>query len=150
MKRILTYLTIAILAVSFSSCRKLAEHGSFSGQWQVLSIDYPDGTVVDSPSHDLYYRFYRDVATVFNRKTHFGATGNILDYREKESFTLQFPYKAKLSQFATLGMTDPDATIDPENDEVEGYTVSFTIRKQDSQTLIMTTQYGVTLTCRKF
>ena len=51
----------AAVALFATSCRELAQNGDFSGQWQILSIEYPDGTTID-PEGTRYYCIYRDVA----------------------------------------------------------------------------------------
>lgn len=130
-----------IAALSTTSCRKLALHGDFSGQWQILTIDYPDGTH-EEPQGEYYYCFYRDVAQLTNISG-IRIVAN-LAYND-DAFVLQFPYE-RAGRLAPWGITCPD-TVDP---GMLGYSAGFTIDKLTSKRMVMTTDMGVTITCRKY
>ena len=45
--KILILLMAAVFALTVSSCRKRSINGDLDGMWQVMSIEYADGTVVN-------------------------------------------------------------------------------------------------------
>lgn len=140
MKKIIL-LCLIIAALGSTSCRKLALHGDFSGQWQILTIDYPDGTHVE-PQGEYYYCFYRDVAQLTDlNNTRIVANMTYTD----DEFVLQFPYEI-VERLAPWGIICPD-TVDP---ETKGYSATFTIDRLTSKRLVMTTDMGVTIACRKY
>ena len=48
MKNIIRALTLIILTLTtMSACRELPLNGDLDAQWQITSITYPDGKVVD-------------------------------------------------------------------------------------------------------
>lgn len=136
--------TVALVAIfSFGACRELAQNGDFSGQWQVLSMDYPDGTSVD-PEGERYYCFYRDVAHLTSPEGT-RVTGNLVYDEDAMKFSIQFPYQT-VRGLERWGITFPDG-VDPNS---KGETAHFTINLLTSEDLIMTTQMGVVITCRKW
>lgn len=140
----LSILTLLLTLLSLTSCfKELAQNGDFSGQWQVLSIDYPDGTSVD-PQGEYYYCIYRDVAQLTNTQAE-RVTGNLVYDEDAMRFSIQFPYESAAG-LAPWGITFPD-TIDP---ATKGLTVNFKINHLTSEQLIMTTEMGVVITCRKW
>ncbi len=143
MKRVIYIALMMVALFSSNACRELAQNGDFSGQWQILSMDYPDGTSVD-PEGKYYYCIYRDVAQL----TATGGTrvvGNLVYDEDAMRFSIQFPYESARG-LARWGITFPD-TVDP---AAKGLTVNFTINHLTSEQLIMTTEMGVVITCRKW
>lgn len=139
MKKTLFIILVLLLAAASTSCRKLALNGDFSGQWQILKIEYADGTVVD-PEGQYYYCFYRDVAQLTRTGAALNYTAN-LAYHE-DSFTLQFPY-ASSEPLGPWGLaTDPISPL--------GFSITLTINELTSSRLVMTTPSGTIITCRKF
>lgn len=134
---------ISLAAVMSSSCRELAQNGDFSGQWQVLSIDYPDGTTID-PEGTRYYCIYRDVAQL-TAPGGTRLTGNLAYDEDAGKFSIQFPHEQP-QRLASWGITF-GSDIDPEQD---GCTAQFTINSLSSSRLIMTTETGNVITCRKY
>lgn len=140
---IILFLSLTFFAAfSATSCRELAQNGEFSGQWQVLSIDYPDGTTVD-PEGTRYYCIYRDVAQL-TAPGNIRITGNLAYDEDNKRFSIQFPYE-EVMDLAPWGITAPEG-VDP---YMLGYTADFTIQTLTSSSLVMTTR-GVVITCRKF
>lgn len=143
MKKILTVITIALLLTSLSSCRKLALHGDFSGMWQVLSIEYPDGTVVQS-DHQYFYCFNRNVV-MLRQYGDIYVMGNMV-YHETD-FTLQFP-NSDPAFLAPWGITmAPGEVSDGSGREI---IISFNVDERTSKRMVITSQYGVTTTLRKY
>lgn len=146
MKRIFNFCVImAALALSVfaSSCRELAQNGDFSGQWQVLSIEYPDGTTVD-PCGTLYYCIYRDVAQL-TAPNDIRVTGNLHYDEDARMFSIQFPRDTP-EYLAQWGIEIPD---DNEAD-FEQVVARFAIDTLTSSRLVMTGATGIVVTCRKF
>ncbi len=140
---IILFLSLTIFAaISATSCRELAQNGDFSGQWQVLSFDYPDGTTVD-PEGTRFYCIYRDVAQLTDN-TGVRVTGNLIYDEDNNRFSIQFP-EEELRDLAPWGITAPEGA-DP---DMLGYTADYTIETLTSSRLVMTTR-GVVITCRKF
>lgn len=142
--RLLISMLLALLCAGAStSCRELSQIGDLAGQWQVLSIDYPDGTTVD-PQGAVFYNFYRDVAQL--RDNDGGRSTASMAYDEQASkMTLHFPYSSPYA-LAQWGITCPD----PELEAVKDFTISFDIKTLTSDRLVITSQYGVTISMRKF
>lgn len=144
----LSFITIilaiaAMLTCGLPSCRELAQNGDFSGQWQIMTIEYPDGTTVD-PEGTRYYCFYRDVAQL----TATGDTrisGNLAYDEDARTFAIEFPYDSPVN-LKPWGITFPDTT-DP---NAKGFTAHFTINVLTSERLVMTTEEGAVITCRKW
>lgn len=124
-----------------SGCRKMPQHGDFSGQWQILTLTHPDGTIEQS-NKEYFYRFYRDVAQL-DQTGMYPTTAN-LDWGG-DDFTLQFPYD-NAAFLAPWGIIYEDGGATAE----KGFTLHYTINHLSSSQLIMTTDQGVTITCRKF
>lgn len=146
MKRTLTKLITAVLAffaLATTSCRELAQNGDFSGQWQVLTMEYPDGSTVNVQGQ-RYYCIYRDVAQL----TAPGGTmltGNLTYDEDAGRFSIQFPHEtaAKLAPWGIEIPEGPDNTPD-------GCTARFVINTLTSQRLVMTGETGIVITCRKY
>jgi len=133
---------VFFVAFTATSCRELAQNGDFSGQWQVLSIDYPDGTTVD-PEGTRYYCIYRDVAQL-TAPGDIRITGNLAYDEDNNRFSIQFPYE-EVRYLAPWGITAPNGVAP----DMVGFTADFTIQTLTSSRLVMTTG-GVVITCRKF
>lgn len=140
MKKIILQLVIMMMAIAMQSCRELAQDGDLSGQWQITSIDYADGTSTD-PQGKYYYCFYRDVAQLTSIYTT-RITANMIYDRDAATITLHFPYD-EVATLSSWGITSPDA---PTPDA----TVMLTINHLTSSRLIMTTPTGATISCRKY
>jgi hypothetical protein len=133
----------AAVALFATSCRELAQNGDFSGQWQILSIEYPDGTTID-PEGTRYYCIYRDVAQL-TAPGGTRVTGNLSYDEDAGTFSIQFPGNSP-SYLKDWGITFPDDI----SDEQQELTARFTINDLTSKRLVMTTDMGVVITCRKF
>ena len=144
MKKLIFAILLAITAFSLDSCRKMPEIGNLYGQWQILSIDYGDGTKWESPKHDFYFHFNRSVAQLQERGG-VTITGR-LAYETDRYLTLDFPFEYSMDQLRKFGITDPSVT----EPKVTDLKIRFDIDKIDSKSLIMTSQYGVTVTCRRY
>lgn len=142
MKKIITAISIMILLSSLSSCRKLALHGDFSGMWQVLSIQWPDGTVEPS-NHEYSYCFNRNVV-MLRQYGDKAVLGNMV-YHETD-FTLQFP-GASMSYLRHWGIIAPTGDTGPDWRE---FTVTFTVDRRTSSQMVITSDQGVTVTLRKY
>lgn len=132
-----------MMTCGITSCRELAQNGDFSGQWQIQTIEYPDGTTVD-PEGTRYYCFYRDVAQL-TAPGGTRVTGNLAYDEDAGKFAIEFPYE-KASYLKSWGITFPDLT-DP---DTKGVTARFTINALTSERLVMTTEAGAVITCRKW
>lgn len=141
MKKILPLLAAITILLGAASCRKLPLHGDFSGMWQILTIEYPDGTVKES-NHDYYYCFNRHV--VMLRQNGNGYLNGNLTYNDTD-FTLQF-FDVYTRYLAHWGITLPEG-MDHYTGEV---VINYTIDKLTSKQLIVTTEQGVTITMRKY
>lgn len=141
-RRIASCLMALTLIAALHSCRDLPEIGEFAGQWQVLSIEYPDGHT-DDPHGTIYYSFYRSVAQL-SATSYVRIHGN-LTYDEGKSFTIQFPH-LDAAQVAAWGIIVPDDV----DSQADGWTEYFTIQNLSEEHLRFTTSQGVILTCRKY
>lgn len=141
MKKIYTILLVAIIAVALGSCRKLALHGDFSGMWQVLTIEYPDGTLVES-NHDYYYCFNRNVVMLREYGNKY-VIGNMV-YHETD-FSLQF-FRVSTRYLSNWGMTMPDAAPQV----LDEFVVHFTVDERNSKHMVITSDEGITVTLRKY
>lgn len=146
MKKIISPILLGLLIVCsilpVTSCQQLAQNGDFSGQWQFLSIDYPDGTSVN-PQGERYLCVYRDVAQLTGPNG-VRVTGNLAYDEDAGKFSIEFPYECA-ANLAPWGITAADE-VDPDS---YGFVASFTIQTLSSSRLVMTTN-GVVITCRKF
>ncbi len=125
-------LTIVLLltAVSFSSCRKAAINGDLDGQWQLMSIEESDGSVVTPQS--TYYCLY--LHTVNLRSPQGMVPGN-MTYEEKAArLTIEFP-TVGLTALAPLGIVSNP--------------VIFSIRHLSRQNMVLEAD-GKVYTLRKF
>lgn len=141
MNRFLLHVMLIVAIVAgFSGCRELAQNGNLSGQWQITSIDFADGTTVD-PEGKYYYCFYRNVCQLTNTNTT-RITANMA-YDEKDAtITLEFP-RDNLSTLSGWGLSEAD--IDPETS-----TIRISVNTLSSSRLVMTTPAGTTISCRKY
>ncbi|MCM1292536.1 MAG: lipocalin-like domain-containing protein [Bacteroides sp.] len=131
-----------IMMMWLGSCRELAQNGDLSGQWQVTSIDYADGSTFD-PDGTRYYCFYRKVAqlTAPGAELH---TGNLVYDEDASTMSIEFPRDRPLD-LTTWGI------VVPETDQIDelGFTAHFTINELTSSRLVMTSN-GTVIRCRKF
>lgn len=147
MKKIFASISILFVAfvamVATNGCRELAQNGDFSGQWQVLSIDYPDGTTVD-PEGTRYYCIYRDVVQLTSQGSE-RKSGNLVYDEDARKCSMEFPYE-EAQYLAPWGITFP-ADVAP---TTKGCTIHFTIQTLTESRLVMTSEMGVVITCRKW
>lgn len=140
---ILTALMLCICTSLLTSCRVAPSNGDLDAQWQLMSIDYTDGTQT-VPATRTYYSFYRHTANV----TLVGgqsATAN-LTYIEGQSLTLEFPLNTPESLLAWSLPVPADADAGQ-----TGVTISFTVNHISSSKLILTADSdGAVYTFRKF
>lgn len=146
MKYLKSFLATALVFVAVivaSSCRELAQNGDFSGQWQVLTIEYPDGTT-ENVQGKRYYRVYRDVLQLAAPGGTV-VTANLVYDEAAAVFSAQFPYTTP-ADVASWGIGCPDGT-DP---SAKGFTARFSINKLSASQLVFTGETGIVVTCRKF
>lgn len=131
-------LVVVLCATIFTSCRDLPQNGDFSGHWQIVSMEYPDGTIV-RPAGTHYYSFYRSVAQL-SAVGYVRVTGNLV-YTGTE-FSIEFHYQKDAKFLEAWGV------IVPSDDEVEGWVEHYKINKLTPESLVMTTSQGIVITCR--
>lgn len=131
------------MLISASGCRELAQNGDFSGQWQIVTIEYPDGNAVN-PEGTRYYCIYRDVAQLTGPND-IRITGNLAYDESARSFSIEFPYE-EAQYLAPWGIEFP-ASVAP---DTKGTIVKYTINVLTSERLVMTTEFGAVITCRKW
>ncbi len=102
--KLITFLCILISVMP--SCRKMAENGDLDGQWQILSIEYSDGTITSPKGY--YYCLFRSVVNLTSRANALQA-GNLV-YKDRE-LTLTMPYST-VEQLAPWGMNATQTTFD--------------------------------------
>ena len=134
---LMAMLFVGLLA---TGCRDLPTNGKLDNQWQILTIEYPDGHT-DNPEGTLYYCFYRDIVQL----THGGVVATANLSQEGSTLTMQFPYSTA-SQLTPWGLTVADG--EPTNVKGPVYTVK--IDHLSDRTLQMTTSLGVSITCRRY
>ena len=146
--RLFNFLLIILAIVApATSCRELAQNGDLSGQWQIRSIDHPDGTSTDPDGYN-YYCFYRNVAQLTNTNTTCVSANMV--YNEKAStITLQFPYE-KIENLKAWGITQPGSALNPEEPANDPSTVTLVINHLSASRLVMTAPGGNVITCRKY
>ena len=57
--KIIVLTLIAATGLLAAGCRDCPTNGKLDNQWQIMTIEYPDGTV--QQPQKLYYCFYRDI-----------------------------------------------------------------------------------------
>lgn len=145
MKKLMLALLLCVgLSGLTSSCRDLPLIGDLAGQWQILTLEYPDGTVTPTtPEKYYYYCFYRHTAQLFYYGLSHGHTAN-MDY-DNPDITLEFPYMTG-NELANWGITVPEGT----DGTVKGWTQHYVIEKLDDERLVLRTDQGVTITMRRY
>ncbi len=127
------------MTLGVMSCREVPTNWDLDYQWQVMTVEYPDGTVLEP--EQCYYCFYRHTAQL--RKADGGAfTANMTE--DGDVITLEFPHSnPKLMK--DWGILPPDDA------PTTHWLQTYTINKLSSSRLVMTTaDNGVVITCRKF
>lgn len=105
-KHILIIMAIAcVVAATATSCRKMPENGDLDGQWQIMSIEYNDGTM--SNPKGMYYCLFRSVVNLTSR-THATQSGN-LHYKDRK-LTLSMPYSTA-AMLEPWGMNSAETTF---------------------------------------
>ncbi len=140
MKKLIQIIAAVALLVSAGSCRELPLIGDLAGQWQIQRIEYPDGKVVDAPQR--YYRFYRHTAQLAPGVSVI-TTANMT--YENPSITLQFP-TTQPRRLEPWGIVVPDNTPEGTIEWIQKYHID----ELTSERLVMTTEQGVVITCRKY
>lgn len=140
MKRLTQIFTAMILLIAGGSCRELPLIGDLAGQWQIQQIVYPDGRTVENPQH--YYNFYRHTAQL--------SPGRGVDHTANMAYdnpdlTLQFP-TTQPRGLGAWGIVVPDDTPEGTIEWVQKYHIDVLT----SERLVMTTEQGVQITCRKY
>ncbi len=98
-------LLCAMIALGVTSCRKRSINGDLDGQWQVMEIEYADGTV-ENPEGVYYCLFLHTV-----NLTRIGGVvcaGNMI--YEGDKLSLEFPY-ATPEQLKTWGIDSKETTF---------------------------------------
>ncbi len=102
--KILLLLMASLLAVAASSCRKRYINGDLDGMWQVMSIEYNDGTVVSPEA-----TYYCLVLHTFNlQRPGVRIAGNMV--YEGDMLKLEAPY-ATAESLKPWGMDDTVTTF---------------------------------------
>lgn len=122
-----------------SGCRDCPTNGKLDNQWQIMKIEYQDGSVKE-PS-GFYYCFYRDIVQLTTGGV--VATANLTE--EGSTLTMEFPYNTA-AQLTPWGLTVAEG--EPTN--VNGPVYVVNIDHLSDRTLHMTTSQGVRISCRKY
>lgn len=134
MKTILSILCGLILALTITACNEGPINGHLDGQWQIMTVDYPDGS---SLAPDRYYFcFYRHTANL----THYGETSlpaNLVYNEASRSLSLSLP--SDHDWLGGWGIPRHTPT-----------TLHFQIVSLSRKSLIMTLDTTATFTLRKF
>lgn len=130
--RTLICLSTIIFIVAFSTgCRKAYINGDLDGQWQVMSIEYQDGTLV-SPER-TYYRINLHTMQLF--AVGYGQqTANMTYDRDEASIYCDFP-RSDVKALSRYGISSNP--------------VNFKILEMTSKKLVLSTD-GTVISCRKF
>ncbi|WP_167761591.1 lipocalin-like domain-containing protein [Barnesiella sp. WM24] len=102
--KILILLMAAVFALTVSSCRKRSINGDLDGMWQVMSIEYADGTVVNPES--TYYCLF--LHTFNLQRPGNRIAGNMI--YEGDELKLEAPY-ATASELNPWGMNNTVTTF---------------------------------------
>lgn len=145
--RILPLLLILLTSIATNSCREMPHNGHLSGQWQVLTIDHPDGTSTD-PEGTIYYCFYRHVCQLTNTDLA-RITANCF-YNDKDAtIWLEFPYN-NITDLYQWGLIESGSAVDPDEPVENDHVVVLKINHLSSSRLSFTVPGGNTLTLRKY
>ena len=137
--KIIVLTLIAATGLLAAGCRDCPTNGKLDNQWQIMTIEYPDGTV--QQPQKLYYCFYRDIVQLTTGGV--VATANLS--QKGSTLTMEFPYSTA-DELTRWGLTL--APGEPTNVAGPVYTVG--IDHLSDRTLRMITSQGVTISCRKF
>lgn len=133
MKKILSLIIPALLVFVLAGCHYHNINGDLDGQWQLMSVDLPDGT--QQTPQQVYYCFFMHTANVTSTSQG-SAVANMTYDKHARTLALEFPYKGTLSPWGL-----PDAPC----------TVKFTINKINRKHLVMTLDgTEAVMTLRKF
>lgn len=132
-QKMLKWLSLSlILALCVSAgCRKAPINGDLDGQWQVMTIDFADGT--SSQPDRVYYAIYLHTVQL-HAVSGSGATGNMTYDRDASTLYFDFPYAAP----GTLKRYG-----------ISGSSVKFDILKLTSKILVLQSDEAM-ITFRKF
>lgn len=146
--RLLNLLLITLAALAASSCRELSQDGDLAGQWQILTIEHPDGTVTNPEGHN-YYCFYRNVCQLTNTNTT-RITANMVYNESGATITLDFPYES-IANLKPWGITQAGSALTPDvAPDPDTKTITLKINHLTSSRLTMTAPGGNVITCRKY
>lgn len=138
--KIIALTLIAATGLLAAGCRDCPTNGKLDNQWQIMKIEYPDGTV--QQPEKLYYCFYRDIVQL--------TTAWSSGHRQPHPERLHPHYGVSLQhcrQAYSLG-THPGSRRAHQRHLYPVYTVE--IDHLSDRTLRMVTSQGVTISCRKF
>ena len=137
MKKLALILANILILVGLGSCQDTPLIGDLAGQWQITKIEYPDGTVVER-----YYCFYRHTAQLTGGEVHTEHTANMT--YDKPDITLEFPRAGgwQLTQWGIIATDTPG--------ESTTWVQKYHIDTLNGSKLVMTTEQGVVIYCRKF
>ena len=137
--KIIALTFIAVKSLLTTGCNDRPTNGKLDHQWQIMTIEYPDGTV--QQPEKLYYCFYREVMQL----TSGGVVATAHLTQKGSTLTMEFPYSTA-DELTRWGLTL--APGEPTNVAGPVYTVE--IDHLSDRTLRMVTSQGVTISCRKF
>ena len=83
--KIIALTLIAATGLLAAGCRDCPTNGKLDNQWQIMKIEYPDGTV--QQPEKLYYCFYRDIVQLTTGGV--VATANLT--QKGSTLTMEFP-----------------------------------------------------------
>lgn len=138
-----TAIMLAMLAALLTpGCRVAPSDWALDAQWQLMRVEYADGTVAEPQS--TYYCFYRHTANLYN--PHLGRVKANLAYVEDESLTLEMPYITYDELPKYYLPTPADATPDK-----TGYTITFAVEQLTDKRLVLVAEdSGAVYTFRKY
>lgn len=125
----LAVITLFTIILATTSCRKWPENGKLDGMWQIMSVEYSDGTTTSRMKY--YYNFQRSICQLTGSST---CTGNMTYAKKEARLQIDFPESA-LSQLRPYGIAENP--------------VIFKIIKLTNSSLILSNEYS-TITFRKF
>lgn len=144
MTRYILAVSIMLMMICASSCRKSEINGDLDGQWQYVSVDYPDGISTEPKGFylciSLHLAQLTDSHGISNRMIH---TANMTYSGDR--MLLEFP-RASYNDIEPWGFVAPDGS----DMDAVGVTVGFRISHLSSERLVLISDEGVTITMRKY
>jgi len=121
--------TLLIILLGTCGCRKWPENGKLDGMWQIMSIDYSDGSSTGRKKY--YYNFQRSLCEL---EGIYSCVGNMIYDENSHTIHISFP-ETELSRLLPYGIS-----VNP---------VAFNITELTNTTLVLSNEYS-TITFRKF